>query len=153
MNAMVNNNHTLPLRVLSALLLGIAGCSSPPPAAPPADQFKPISDAKKAALTTFLERKQSSLWNYSATVTEESNVDKRGDRTHVGVIEFKYTVTKPEGKTESQILNTAVAKYHFTAKEKKWVYQDCVLEQGGGLSEPKDGLLVTFPEVKAAFEK
>jgi hypothetical protein len=132
-----------------SLLLAVAGCSSPPPA----DQFKPISDGKKAALTGFLESKQSELWDYKATVTEESNIDKRGERTHIGVIEFIYPVTKPEGESKSQTLNTATAEYHFSTKEKKWVYKGCVLKQGGGASEPKEGLLVTFPEVKAAFEK
>jgi hypothetical protein len=137
---------------LLALLLGGVGCSRTPPA-PPADQFKTVSDGKKAQLKQFLESKQSRLVDYKATVTEEPNIDRRGEHTHVGVIEFAYPVTRPEGEHKSQTLNTASAEYVFSTTEKKWVYRGCFLKQGGGFLEPKDGLLVTFPEVKAAFEQ
>ena len=134
------------------LLLGAAGCGS----TPPADQFKPIADAKKTQLTRFLDSKQSRLVNFNATVTEEPNIEKRRDHTHIGLIEFEYPVTELEGESELQILNTAVGEYHFSRKETKWIFKECFLKQGGGgLSslEPETGLLVPFPEVKAAFEK
>lgn len=147
---MASNGRGFSLCCLLPLLLNLVGCSRTQPAPPP-DQFKPISDGKKAQLTQFLQSKQSELWDYKATVTEEPNVDRRGDHTHVGVIRFTYTVTKPERESKSQILNTAVAEYVFSTKEKTWVYRGCSPE--GGFSEPKEGLLVTFSEVKAAFEK
>jgi len=142
---MTSNVRGFPWLGVLLLILGTAGCSS----APPADQFKTISDGKKAQLTKFLESKQSRLSSYEATVTEEPNVDKRGDHTHIGRIEFQYALTKPEGEFKAYTVSTAQTEYHFSTTEKKWVFIGCVLK---GL-EPKEGLLVTFPEVKAAFEK
>lgn len=135
-----------------SLLFGVVGCGNPPPA----DQFKPIADAKKTQLTQFLDSKQSRLVNFNVTVTEESDIEKRGDHTHVGLIEFEYPVTEREGESDLQILNTAVGEYHFSRKETKWIFKECFLKQGGGgLSslEPETGLLVQFQDVKAAFEK
>jgi len=148
---MVSHGRGIAWCCLLPLLLGVVGCTRTQPA-PPADQFKPISDGKKAQLTQFLQSKQSDLWDYKATVTEEANVDRRGDHTHVGLIEFTYTTTKPEGESKSQTLSTAAAEFVFSVAEKKWVYKGCSLKHGG-FSEPKEGLLVTFPEVKAAFEQ
>src|SRR5262245_48291169 len=145
MSAIICHTHSLPLCGL-LLLLSVAGCSSPLPA----DQFKQISDAKKAALTTFLESKQSKLSRYTAIVTEETNVDLRGDHTHVGLIEFAYAGTEGEGR--GQGIETATAEYHFSAKEKKWVYKACLLKREAWLGS-KEKLLVTFTEVKAEFEK
>jgi hypothetical protein len=113
----------------------------------PHEQFKAISDRKKAQLTQFLESKQSSLSSYKATVAEESDVDKRAEASHVGIIAFSYTVTRPE--RGFQTLHSALAAFRFSTKEKKWVYEKCVQE--GGFLEPKE-LLVNFADVKAAFE-
>jgi hypothetical protein len=129
-------------------LLGSAGCGSPAPA----DQLKTLSDAKKAQLVQFLESKQSKLDRYTATVTEETNVDNRGDHTHIGRIEFKYAVTKPDAKDKGWAIETAEAEYHFSSKEKKWVFKGC-FPKGSTWASEQAGALFTFPELKAAFEQ
>ncbi|MBY0526294.1 MAG: hypothetical protein K2R98_23070 [Gemmataceae bacterium] len=138
------------------LLLTLAGCGGEPatqvtvPA--PADEFKSISDAKKAQLSQFLQTKQSSLAvNYNATVKEESNVEARVDHTHVGEIKFSYATTPPLGESLMQHLYTAVATYHFSAKSKKWVYLGCFPEDRQ--APERVDALVKFSEVKAAFER
>ena len=119
----------------------------------PYEQFKAISDARKARLTHFLETRQSRLWSYSATVTDEPDVDKRVQSTHVGIIEFTYTVTKPEGESGYQVLNTASAEYRFSQQERKWIYQSCVLKQSGtGFGDAKDSL-VDFSDIGAFFKR
>jgi hypothetical protein len=134
--------------VTVSLLLGLIGCSASPP-----DQFKPISDRKKAQLTHFLASKQSRLMGYKATVTEEADVERRTEATHVGLIEFDYVVTKPVGEHESQGMDTMVAEYRFSAKERKWVYKGCHLKLSGTLPFDEKERLVTIQEVVAAFEK
>ena len=134
--------------VTASLLLGLTGCS-----ASPSDQFKPIAERKKAQLTEFLAKKQSRLMGYQATVTEEADVERRSEATHVGLIEFCYPVTKPVGEHESQGVDTVVAEYRFSAKEKKWVYKGCSLKLGGTLPFEEKERLVTFQEVVAAFKK
>ena len=136
---------------IGALAPCMAGCN--PAAPPPGDQFKVIADAKKSQLVQFFESKQSRLSKYEATVSEEPNADKRSEATHIGIIEFKYPVTKPSGPAKIRTLNTAVAEYRFSTKEKKWVFKDCSLKLDGDFLVPKEGPLVTFPEVKAVFEK
>ena len=134
--------------VAVSLLLGLTGCSASPP-----DQFKPISDRKKAQLTHFLASKQSRLMGYKATVTEEADVERRSGATHVGLIEFDYPVTKPLGEHESQGMDTVVAEYRFSAEERKWVYKGCSLKLGGTLPFEEKERLVATQEVVAAFEK
>jgi hypothetical protein len=130
------------------VLLGAAGCGSPAAA----DQFKTLSDAKRAQLVQFLEGKQSQLEGYTATVTEEPNVDERGNHTHVGHIEFRYAVTKPAGPDKGRAVETAEAVYHFSAKEKKWVFMRCS-SKGGTWASGQPGALFTFPELQAAFSR
>ena len=134
--------------VTASLLLGLTGCS-----ASPSDQFKPIAERKKAQLTEFLAKKQSRLMGYQATVTEEADVARRSEATHVGLIEFCYPVTKPVGEHESQGMDTVVAEYRFSAKERKWVYKGCSLKLSGTLPFEERERLVTTQEVVAAFEK
>jgi hypothetical protein len=134
--------------VAVSLLLGLTGCSDSPP-----DQFKPIAERKKARLTEFLANKQSRLMGYKATVTEEADVERRSEATHVGLIEFDYLVTRPVGEHESQGMDTVVAEYRFSVNEKKWVYKGCSLKQAGTLPFEKKERLVTTQEVVAAFEK
>jgi hypothetical protein len=118
----------------------------------PDELFKAISDAKKAQVSQLLESKGSKLSNYKASFVEETDVERRMESPYVGVIEFSYTVTKPEGEFKSQMLYTASAEYRYARKQAKWVSQGCFLKQGGDVPEPKE-LLVNFPEVKAAFER
>ena len=134
--------------VAVSLLLGLTGCSAAPP-----DQFKPIAERKKAQLTEFLANKQSRLMGYKATVTEEADVERRSEATHVGLIEFDYLVTRPVGEHESQGMDTVVAEYRFSAKERKWVYKGCSLKLSGTLPFEARERLVTTQEVVAAFEK
>jgi hypothetical protein len=131
-----------------ALLLGLTGCSASPP-----DQFKPISEQKKAQLTRFLASKQSQLMGYKATVTEQTDVDRRSETSHIGVIEFFYPVTKAVGEHESQGVDTVVAEYGFSARDKKWAYKGCGLKQSGTFPMEEKERLVTFREVVDAFEK
>jgi hypothetical protein len=121
--------------------------------ASPDEEFKAISDGKKAQVGQFLASKGSKLNSYKATFTEETDVDKRIESPFVGTIEFAYTVTKPEGQGQSQLLHTASAEYRYNKKDGKWVVsQQCFLKQGGGFLEPKE-LLVNFSDVKAVFDK
>jgi hypothetical protein len=130
------------------VLFGAAGCGSPAPA----DQFKTLSDAKKAQLVRFLEGKQSQLERYTATVREEPNVDERADHTHVGLIEFQYAVTKPEGPDRGRAVETAEAVYHFSAKQKMWAFMRCS-SKGSTWASGQPGALFTFPELQAAFSQ
>jgi hypothetical protein len=130
------------------LLLIIAGCGTSP-----ADQFKPIADRKKAQLQQFLDKRHSKLWDYKATVTEETNVERRLEATHVGLIEFAYSVTQPVGEHESTGLDTVVAEYRFSAKEKKWVYKGCILKLPGTIPDKEKERLISYQDVVAAFEK
>jgi hypothetical protein len=116
----------------------------------PAEQLKEISDAKKEQLTHFLQSKGSSLAGYEATMSEETNLDRRVDFPYVGRIKFSYAVTRPEGR--SQLLNEAGARYQYSRKEAKWVYKGYFLNAGGDPAEAKD-VLVRFAEVKEAFEQ
>ena len=70
-------------------------------------------------------------------MTDEPNVDKRAEHTHVGVIEFTYKITKPVGESQSQYLNSAEANYVFSTKTKKWVYQGCFPKGSGILNRRK----------------
>lgn len=131
------------------LLFAVSGCTN----TSPNDQFKRISEAKKAQLMAFLESKGSKLSRYEVTVTEEPSAVKRSEASHIGVIEFKYPVTKPYGDAKMRSLNTAAAEYGFSPKENKWIYKGCILKLSGSLLQPKEGFLVSFSEVKEAFEK
>lgn len=133
---------------VAPLLFGLTGCSSPPPD----ELFKSISDQKKVRLKQLLDRKDSELSDYKATVKEETDVDQRTHITHRGTIQFRYAVTRPEGEAKMRIVHVASAQYRFLKRDKKWVYEGCFLEQGGGFLEPKVPL-VDFSEVKAEFEK
>ena len=124
-----------------SLLLGVTGCSSSP-----ADQFKPIAKQKKVQLTQLLERKQSRLLDYKAMVTEQPEVAKRSEATHIGRIEVVYAVTRPEGDRDSQGVHTAAADYLFSANEKKWVYKGCILKQTGTIPGEDKVRLVMFPD-------
>ena len=120
--------------------------------ASPDEEFKAISDAKKAQVGQFLATKGSELSSYHATFAEETDVDKRMEAPYVGTIEFAYTVTKPEGQLQLTVLHIASAEYRYSKKDGKWIYKGCFLKQGGSLEE-KELPLVNFPDVKAAFEK
>lgn len=151
MKTKLNRSRAWLPRVLLPLLCILAGCSPPP-----MDQFKSISDTKRAALTTFLERKQSSLRDFTATVTEETNVDRRSERTHVGVIEFRYATSLPTGELKMVDVSGIAAKYEFSTSERAWVYKGLQVATGPGPGrelEAKPESLVTFAEVKAVFEK
>jgi hypothetical protein len=126
----------------------VAGCATSP-----TDQFKPISDRKKAKLQHFFDKKHSKLWDYKATVTEETDVERRWEATHVGIIEFAYSVTKPVGEHESTGMDTVVAEFRFSAKERKWVYKGCTLKLAGTIPDQERDRLIDYPEVVAAFEK
>src|SRR5262245_45846235 len=130
------------------LLLILAGCGTSPP-----DQFKPISDRKKAQLQQFLDEKHSKLWDYKATVTAEADVERRLEATHVGLIEFTYSVTRPVGEHETTGIDTVVAEYRFSAQEKKWVYKGCTLKLAGTIPDQEKERVIGYQEVVAAFEK
>jgi hypothetical protein len=131
-----------------ALLLGLTACSASPP-----DQFKPISEQKKAQLAQFLASKQSQLMGYEAKVTEQADVDRRFETTHIGLIEFSYPVTEAVGEHASQRVETVIAAYGFSARDKKWIYKGCGLKQSGTTPLEEKERLVTFQEVVDAFEK
>jgi hypothetical protein len=50
-------------------------------------------------------------------------------------------------------MDTVVAEYRFSAKERKWVYKRCSLKRSGTLPFENKERLVTTREVVAAFEK
>jgi hypothetical protein len=118
----------------------------------PQEQFKEISDPKKVRLTEFLAAKGSRLHEFKATVHPQADVEKWEESPYVGNIEFSYTVSRSEGVSGTQRLETAVAIYRYSKKGRKWVYEGCAILRPGHLKDQKP--LVNFEEIKeAVFEQ
>jgi hypothetical protein len=99
----------------------------------PDEQFKAIADARKRQLSEALKNKNSELSGWKATVTEETDIDKKIEFPYVGKIEVQYRVgeARAEGESRSFLTNTVTAEYRYSRNEKKWVYV-------GSSRSPKD---------------
>lgn len=146
MRATVDRRTILCLCILEMSLAGFLGCS----AGTPADQFKRIADAEVRKLESFLIGRHSRLHHSRVSIVEVP-VLRPGDPSHIGGIWIDYVASSPESETTDPTVNTAAMEYHFSAREKRWLYQGCV--QIKGAPEPQEGLLVTFADIRAIMDE
>jgi hypothetical protein len=119
--------------------------------------LKEITDLKKAQVKRFLQGKGSELLSYRVTMTEETELESRIERPYVAKVAIIFALTKEEADkkedmrsgSDKDALVDLTATYQYSRKDKRWIYNGC---QPGQDAEKK-AALVSFNEVKAAFEQ
>ncbi|MFN4260753.1 MAG: hypothetical protein ACK4RK_15760 [Gemmataceae bacterium] len=141
--------------LLGIALFPLAGCgssTSPEPSLSPDEQFKKITDAKKARLEAFLQAKGSALTAYKAEVNEQTDINERVNYPWKGTIRFDYAVTKPEGEANIRFVHKAVAVYDYSKQSNQWIYR-FINNEGNTDYPPPQTQIVKFAEVQTAFEQ